>query len=392
MATKAPARESVYETRYRAIVEFGRKLRGVGRLRPQLSLIADEVRRVLGAARCSLFLIDEEKGELWTTVAHGLRGRELRAPLGRGVIGRVVKTGEAIRVNDAYADARFNPAVDRKTGFRTRNILAVPLQDASGRTFGVFEVLNKARGQDFDEEDEALVRILGSLAASGLENARLYETLRESYLETLHHLARMAEYRDTRDTGPHLRRISRYSRILAESLGLPEDRAEAVEFASPLHDVGKVGIPDAILRKTGRLTPGEFEQIKGHTRIGWEILSRAKSPLLHLAAKIALDHHERWDGSGYPRGLKGNANPLEAQIVAVADVFDALTAERAYKRAWSFDEASRFIERESGRQFDPRVARAFAREKAAMREAWREQKSDAPARNVRAVLDRRGPA
>ncbi|MFI5344915.1 MAG: HD-GYP domain-containing protein [Elusimicrobiota bacterium] len=377
MTTKAPARASVYEARYRAIVEFGHKLNGVVRLRPQLALIAEEVRGVIGAARCSLFIVDAEKRELWTTVAHGLRGRELRLPLGRGVIGRVVKTGKAIRVNDAYADARFNPAVDRTTGFRTRNILAVPLKDASGRTFGVFEVLNKRRGQDFDEEDEALVRILGSLAASGLENARLYERLRESYLETLHHLARMAEYRDTTDTGPHLRRISRYSRILAESLGLPDERVEAVELASPLHDVGKVGIPDAVLRKAGRLTPAELAQMKGHARIGWKILARAKSPLLRLAAEIALDHHERWDGSGYPRGLKGAAIPLETQIVAVADVFDALTSERTYKRAWSFDESSRFIGREAGKAFHPRVARAFARAKAEMRSAWKTHRSGA---------------
>lgn len=376
MATQAPAGESVYEKRYRALVEFGRKLQGVVRLRPLLKLIADDVRDVLGAARCSVFLVDNETKELWTTWAHGLRGGELRVTLGRGIIGRVVETGKTLRVNDAYADARFNPAVDRSTGFRTRNILAVPLQDASGRTFGVFQVLNKRRGQDFDKEDEALVRILGSIAAAGLESARLYEDLRESYRETLYRLARMAEYRDTKDTSPHLRRIGRYSRILAESLGLTEERVEAVELASPLHDVGKVGISDAILRKPGRLTPEEFEQMKGHSRIGWEILARAKTPLLRLAAEIALDHHERWDGRGYPRGLKGKAIPLEAQIVAVADVFDALTAERTYKRAWSFDASARYIGREAGRQFDPRVARAFARGETAMRKAWRERHAD----------------
>ena len=375
MATTAPAREIVYEKRYRALVEFGRKLRGGVRLRPLLALIADDLREVLGASRCSVFLVDREKRELWTTLAHGLRGGELRVPVDRGVIGHVVKTGETLRVNDAYADARFNPAVDRSTGFKTRNILAVPLQDASGGTFGVFQVLNKARGQDFDEEDEALVRILGSLAAAALESARLYEALRESYGETLYRLARMAEYRDVEDTGPHLRRVGRYTRILAQRLGLAEERVEAVEFASPLHDVGKVGIPDAILGKPGMLTPEEREQMKRHTQIGWEILGRAKTPLLRLAAEIALGHHERWNGSGYPRGLKGVEIPLEAQIVAVADVFDALTVERTYKRAWRFAASARYIGRESGRLFDPRVANAFARAETAMRKAWREDGS-----------------
>ncbi|MBI3564024.1 MAG: GAF domain-containing protein [Elusimicrobia bacterium] len=369
-------REKSSERRYRALVEFGRKLRGVARLRPQLHLIADEVRRVLGAARCSVFLVDEETGELWTHVAHGLEGRELRLPLSAGIIGRVVATGEAIRVDDAYADPRFNAAVDRETGYRTRSILAVPLQDGDGRTFGVFEVLNK-RGGAFDEEDEALLRILGSLAGAGLENARLYESLRESYLETLHRLARMAEYRDTRDTGPHLRRIGRYSRILAESFGLPEARAEAVEFASPLHDIGKVGIADAILRKEGPLTPPEMEEMKKHARLGWEILSKAKSPLLRLAAEIALGHHERWDGSGYPAGLAGEKVPVEAAIVAVADVFDALTARRAYKPAWSFRKSADFIAAGSGRLFHPGVARAFAKASGEIARAWREEKGDA---------------
>lgn len=375
MATMAPAREGVHEKRYRVLVEFGRKLRGVVRLRPLLTLIADDVRSVLGAARCSVFLIDCEKRELWTTVAHGLNGGELREPLGRGIIGRVAETGEAIRVKNAYADARFNPAVDRATGFRTRNILAVPLLDASGRTFGVFEVLNKRHGP-FDEEDEALVRMLGSLAAASLENARLYEDLRESYRETLYRLARMAEYRDIQDTSRHLRYVGRYSRILAQSLGLPEERVEAIEFASPLHDVGKIGIPDAILRKQGRLKPEEYEQMKRHTQIGWEILSRAKSPLLRLSAEIALCHHERWDGSGYPRGLKGKSIPFEAQIVAVADVFDSLTAARSYKRAWSFDESASYIAGEAGRQFDPRVTRAFVLAETSMREAWRARNAD----------------
>ena len=377
MTTKAPARENAYEARYRALVDFGRRLRGVVRLRPQLALIAEEVRRILGAARCSVFLADEERGELWTTVAHGLGGRELRVPFGRGIIGRVYAGGEPVRVADAYEDPAFDPAVDRATGFRTRAILAVPLQDAEGRTFGVFEVLNKGERGAFDEEDEALMGLLGTLAASGLQSARLYEALRESYLETLYRLARMAEYRDTVDTGPHLRRISRYSRLLAEAAGLPEARVEEVEFASPLHDVGKVGIPDAILRKTARLTPEEYEVMKGHARLGWEILSRAKSPLLHLAAEIALDHHERWDGSGYPRGLKGEAIPLEARLVAVADVFDSLTAERSYKKAWSFEESARLIASESGKSFDPRAVAAFQRAAPEMREVWEQEKAHA---------------
>lgn len=183
--------------------------------------------------------------------------------------------------------------------------------------------------------------------------------LDQSRLEVLERLALAAEYRDD-DTQEHAWRIGRIGALVAVALGLPEAEVELIARAAPLHDVGKIGIPDAILLKPGRLTDEEFEVIKTHPRIGAEILTGSRSPLLRLAERIALTHHERWDGGGYPRGLSGEEIPIAGRIVAVADVFDALTHERPYKHAWTVEKAVAEILGQAGRQFDPCVVDAFA--------------------------------
>jgi putative two-component system response regulator len=174
----------------------------------------------------------------------------------------------------------------------------------------------------------------------------------------LQRLAATCEFRDD-DTGKHTRRIRQLSGLLARELGLEEREIELIEQASPLHDVGKIGISDNILLKPGKLTYEEFEVMKTHTRIGASILSGGRSELVRLAYDIALSHHERWDGSGYPNGLSGNDIPVAARIVAVVDVFDALTHERPYKKAWAVEDALGEIEKQSGEHFDPAIASAF---------------------------------
>ncbi len=176
--------------------------------------------------------------------------------------------------------------------------------------------------------------------------------------EMILRLARAVEYRDN-DTGGHTVRVARYSRILAEQLGLSPLSCRSIYLAAPLHDVGKVAVPDAILLKPGRLDPDEFEVIKGHAAIGEEILGGSRCDLIQLAAEIAGSHHERWDGTGYPRGLKGALIPLSARIVAIADVFDALTSTRPYKAALSTEEAFAYIGAQRGTQFDPACVDAF---------------------------------
>ena len=184
------------------------------------------------------------------------------------------------------------------------------------------------------------------------------QALQDAKIEILKRLALAAEYRDY-ETGQHTQRVGNMSAMLAEVMGLPEQDVELIRHAAPLHDVGKIGISDTILLKPGKLTSAEFEQIKTHTIIGGRILAGSTFPLLQVAEQIALYHHERWDGKGYPHGLKGEEIPLVGRIVALADVFDALTNERPYKRAWSLQETADEIKRQRGRQFDPHVVDAF---------------------------------
>lgn len=182
--------------------------------------------------------------------------------------------------------------------------------------------------------------------------------LRETRLQIIQRLGRAAEYKDN-ETGLHVIRMSHFAREIALAAGMGEADAEELFNAAPMHDLGKLGIPDAILRKPGKLDPDEWEIMKQHARIGAEIIGDDKSTLLKLAASIALNHHEKWDGSGYPQGLIGDAIPLDARIVALADVFDALTSKRPYKNAWSIEETVNYIRNEAGKQFDPELVAAF---------------------------------
>ncbi len=182
--------------------------------------------------------------------------------------------------------------------------------------------------------------------------------LERARVEILERLARAAEYRDD-DTGEHTRRVGQLSASLARVLGCPDDEVELIARASPLHDIGKIGVPDVILLKPAKLSPEEFEVMRTHTSIGARILSGSEVPLLRLAASIALTHHERWDGSGYPEGISGEAIPLVGRIVAVVDIFDALTHSRPYKPAWPVEEAVAEIRAQAGRHLDPGVVEAF---------------------------------
>jgi putative two-component system response regulator len=220
--------------------------------------------------------------------------------------------------------------------------------------------------------DEVLLRIRTLLetrflylqiqSQNQLLEAKVRERTRElesAQIEIIERLARAAEFRDD-NTGQHTERVGQMAALLARELGLPDAQVSLIRRAAPLHDVGKIGIPDSILLKLGKLTPAEFELVKTHTTIGARILSGSRFALLRLAEEIAFSHHEQWDGRGYA-GLVGDKIPLAGRIVTVADVFDALTQKRPYKAAWPVDEAVAEIERQRARQFDPQVVDAFLR-------------------------------
>nr|MBC8362799.1 HD domain-containing protein [Candidatus Desulfatibia profunda] len=184
------------------------------------------------------------------------------------------------------------------------------------------------------------------------------DKLQESYRETINRLVIASEYRDE-DTGDHVVRMAAYCALIAEKHGLPEAEVEQIHIAAPMHDVGKIGIPDGILLKPGKLTSEEFETIKSHTLIGAKILEGSSSEILRLATEIALTHHEKWNGKGYPNGLSGTAIPIAGRIVAIADVFDALTSKRPYKDAFPVEVACDIIKKERGEHFDPELADVF---------------------------------
>jgi putative two-component system response regulator len=194
-------------------------------------------------------------------------------------------------------------------------------------------------------------------ALEKLVNERTVE-LNTTRLEVLHRLGSAGEYRDN-ETGLHVIRVCHYSRIIGKAVGLSESEAELLFNAAALHDVGKIGIPDSILFKPGKLDAQEWEIIRAHCEIGYKIIGPHQNKLLKSAAQVALTHHERWDGTGYPQGLKGNDIPLFGRIVAVVDVFDALTSLRPYKHAWSIAEAVEEITRSREKHFDPQIVDAF---------------------------------
>ncbi len=221
------------------------------------------------------------------------------------------------------------------------------------------------------EHVEALTRIRNLVEVRLLHNAvreqnRILEEkvrertrkLRETQLDIIRRLGRAAEYRDN-ETGFHVIRMSHFSACLARTVGFSDTDCEILLYASPMHDVGKIGIPDRILLKNAPLTSEEWTIMKTHTVIGSDLLAGHDSELMQMASELALCHHEKWDGSGYPRGLKGEEIPLIARIVALCDVFDALTSARPYKKAWSIEETMTYIEAERGKHFDPKLVELF---------------------------------
>lgn len=199
------------------------------------------------------------------------------------------------------------------------------------------------------------------LQEKNLVNKKLeaaHNELKESYIDTIQRLVLAAEYRDE-DTGDHIVRMSRYSELLARKIDLPEDEVESIMYASPMHDVGKIGISDNILMKPENLTREEFEIMKTHTTIGGDILANSKSAILRFASVIALSHHEKWDGSGYPHGLVGEKIPICGRIVGLSDVFDALTSNRPYKTPYPVEVAIDIMEKEREKHFDPEMFDVF---------------------------------
>lgn len=323
-----------------------------------LILMADLGRSIVAADRCSLWLVDNDRGELWTKVAHGVS--ELRIPHDAGFVGYSVKTGEPLLIKDAYQDPRFDRRSDEKTHYRTTSVMTVPLMNSAGNVMGVFQAINK---QGTNEQGEAAVFSIQDLerlsltavySAKTVESAMLNMELEATQREIIHILGEVSEYR-SQETGDHIQRVAEISYMLAKFLGLPEVEVERIRLAAPMHDLGKVGIPDAILNKPGRFTDDEYAIMKTHSEIGYNMLHNSKRQLLRFAAEISRSHHERWDGRGYPRGIAGEEIPLAGRICSVADVLDALSSPRCYKQPWPEEKVKEEFIKQRGAQFQPEL-------------------------------------
>jgi len=247
---------------------------------------------------------------------------------------------DRVKALEAGADDFLNKPVD-KTELRARVQSLVKVKDCNDHM------------RNYQKELEAEV------AKRTIQLRQALKKLKEVSLESICHLCRAAEYRDE-NTGDHIKRMSQYTSAVARKMGLNKQTVEDLLYTAPMHDAGKIGIPDHILLKPGKLNDKEWEIMKQHTIIGAQILAGSGAKFIKLAQIIALTHHEKWDGNGYPKGLKGSKIPLVGRIAAIADVFDALTSRRPYRmKPFSLEEAFDYIKEERGRQFDPKVVDAF---------------------------------
>lgn len=350
-----------------SLVKISRSITALTDIDELLKVIAEETRNAIQADRCTVFLWDKDTNELWSKVALGVENKEIRFPADKGLAGYVVQTGETLNITDAYSDSRFNPEVDKNTGYVTKTILCMPIMNNSHEIIGAFQVLNKIDGV-FTKNDEDLLIAIGGSASIALENAQLFDQqlqmyreqklLFESFIDTL------ATSVDARDkiTAGHSTRVRMYSSLIADELGMDKKDKSLLEKAATLHDIGKIGIRDSVLQKEGKLTDEEYKHIQEHVRITHNILNKLyMSPDFRIITEMASSHHEKYDGTGYYRHLQGEEITLGGRILAVADVFDAITSKRHYRDKMPIKNVLNIIVEGSGKHFDPNLADKFMR-------------------------------
>jgi|YNPNPStandDraft_1061719.scaffolds.fasta_scaffold03783_3 response regulator RpfG family c-di-GMP phosphodiesterase len=312
--------------------------------------------QIVEAKRASLMLVDDETNCLVIKAAVGLDEdvqRQTIVRIGDGIAGKVALDGAPLLIKDIKESEFREMALMGR--YRTHSLISVPLL-MRGEVFGVLNVADKGSGRSFLEEDLTLLSALAHKAALAIENQALYESIFTTLTDTLLSLVSTIEARDPH-TKDHSQRVTQWAVRIAELMGISQEELDAIKFAGYLHDIGKIGVRDSILMKPTALTPEEEAIIRTHPIIGERIVKPLG--LLPLERSVIRHHHERWDGRGYPDGLKAEEIPLPARILAVADAYDAITSDRVYRKARRSAEALREIERCTGSQFDRRVVLAF---------------------------------
>ena len=348
---------STYQSRLHSLMELCSLINSSLNPSDVRKMAIEKIPGSVDADAASLLLLDGATGELYFEAASGSKGASLtqiRLKPGEGVAGWVARKGGALIIDDVRNDRRFASDVDKFTGYETRNMIVAPVA-TKDKLWGVLQVLNKLEG-NFTEEDLEMVQALANQVAIAIENASIYQEMRLAFLGVTTALAEALEKRDTY-TGGHTRRVNEYSVAIARKIGMPEDEMDTLRLAAIMHDIGKIGVSDQVLRKPGRLDDAEFEEMSRHPEVGVEIIAHLTQ--LESVVPGVLYHHEYFNGSGYPHKKSGDDIPLIARIIAVADAFDAMTSDRPYRKALPVEKALAELERCSGQQFDPAAVRAF---------------------------------
>lgn len=381
-------------------------------------------RKLTGAEAGSIFIV-RERGRKKTLEIASLQNDVVAVPQdllklpadANSIVGYVARTGERVRLDDVYklpADKpyKFNPETDKATGFRSRSVLCFPLKNYAEEVIGVVQLINKrdraGKGPlTFTSEDAALIQPINHIVGGAIDRALMIERIQEqnrrltersrtlqrqrkriarlkdqtedAFQISIRLLARAAELHDE-DTGNHIVRVNEYAYMLAQKYGMPAEFCDEIRYSAQLHDVGKMSVDSAVLKKKGRLTPEERQEMDRHPKYGHQIL--LQSGRLKMAAEIALCHHEKWNGSGYPHGLKGEEIPLSARLVQLADIYDALRSPRPYKAGYSHEQAYTIIiegdERiDPAAHFDPKLIELFKRCHKEMDRIWTQLQDDA---------------
>ncbi len=337
--------------------EVGNAINSVHDLNKLLNFIIICATEELQADNGSIMILNKEKNDLEIKIAKGLDRDTInscKVKIGEGISGWVAQTGAPLLINNIEKDPRFC-MLNRSDKYQSKSFITVPLK-IKDKIIGVINLSNKKTNEDFTQDDMEFLITLANHAAISIENAQLYRNIRKSYFDTISALAMTIEAKDPHTRG-HSRRVTEYAISIAKKVNLSPSRIEVIRYAAILHDIGKIGISEKIISKKDTLSYEEFAIIKNHPLIGESIIEPID--FLQSIKPIIRYHHERYDGSGYPDGLEGEAIPLEARILSLADSYDAMTSDRPYRNRLSHNDALKEVVRHSGTQFDPILKEKF---------------------------------
>jgi len=346
------------KSRLSLVYEISRRAGQTPRLTQMLEQVIKMTQKTLNASAASILLYRDNDQELYFEAASGPVGKSLRhVKLDNqyGIAGQVARTGQPLIVNDVTRSERFHKMIDDTTGFCTRSLICAPLI-IHHKILGVIEVLNKLDSTEFNEQDLEAVSSVAATSVMAIENTRLHQTVLDAYKSTIKALTAAIDAKDPATRG-HSQRVMEYTMLASTYLSFSPEEMETLEYASILHDVGKIGIDSAILMKPEPLSSDEWKIVRGHPTEGANMLREI--PFLEKASELVLYHHEKYNGEGYPKGLKGDFIPIGARIITVADSFDTMTTNRPYRQAMTFEDSINELRRCIGSQFCPVAVKAF---------------------------------